>query len=236
MSKFNSTKSYTDSSTCRDFMRYALFDLLQVPLNQSIHVRKRQHYYRNVFKLANHNINSSVKCENLYVILYSRYYTTRFMAEERAWKLNINISHQLDNDEIIKAQFKALTNDRNALTSDIAFEKKYMSIIATLNDAATLPLYEEMNKKIINHAKLDSDDIELFYLGTSATDIYMHRKLIEDSKKFWSNSERVKNFIKDWTFLNGFLFTSAIVGFGSVYTWFFHKWTPSPTKHISQSK
>jgi len=60
------------------------------------------------------------------------------------------------------------------------------------------------------------NDRELFYIGTSETDIYLQKKLGDDLKKFVTKRERFKTFLHDWQFINGWIISIGITIIGTL--------------------
>lgn len=195
---------------CFDNMKYLLLNIVRKPIDKSEYHRRRQLTYKNVYKLYRENNCSSVKCENLYVILYSKYFTTRFIVEEL-----LSTSFGEEDDEAFKQKFKSMLEDTWANEQEL--NEAYLNIIERSKTPKDFEEFRRLNEAI-HHNDFTKEEKELFYIGTTNTDVYLQSKLQGDINKFLPRRQRITNFLRDYRFFNGWIsatgtiiFTSALI-------------------------
>ncbi len=67
------------STLCRHNVKHNLLNILQRPIDKDMYVRKRQLIFSDLYRIYQENRKSDIRAENLYVILYSKYFTKRFI-------------------------------------------------------------------------------------------------------------------------------------------------------------
>lgn len=116
---------------CNERLYYELLNIIQPSIDEHVHVRRRLHCYNRTFTLVKLNQRSSVKADNLHVLLYSRYNTTRLMLGGAA--------RDDDDDELLKQKFKALTDGDWGTRQE--FENAYNAVIEGLQPAGAAAPY-----------------------------------------------------------------------------------------------
>ena len=91
------------------------------------------------------------EADNLYVLLYSRYYTTRYMVQQ----LPNPPKEPLEDDEQLKRKFRDLMKTPSLYVSRDEFENGYSNIIEKIKgDQEVSTLYKKLTKKLLS-SKLD---------------------------------------------------------------------------------
>lgn len=200
---------------CSDNMRYWLINLVQVPIDREEVTAKRRHAYSQLYELARENKLSQIRVTNLYALLYSKFFTIRFM---------VRTSHpdekellQIENDDAIKAQFRALLRrvDCGEVNSKVDFHKQYMDIILAGRSPPVIREFERVTKII--DGQLESEwerSRQHFFIGATMTTPHLTKKLGDDLKLFRSKKERLLEFLDKYKFVNGWITTVGVFIFG----------------------
>ncbi len=188
-----------------------LLHIIQPPIDCDSHVRNRQICYKNFYSLVCENRESKLRAQNLHCILYSKYFTTRFIVQQSPESKD----ETLEDDEEIKKEFKTLIKQDWGSSSD--FDEEYLNCIERLKHRDVFEAYRDVNQRIMTNG-LTGPEKELFFFGTSITNAYLDRMLQLDINQLMSRRERIKRLLGDWDFLNAWITSIGIVFFGFVFS------------------
>ena len=204
------------SKLCQDRLRYDLLNIIQPPIDKGLHIQRRLKVYKNTFQLVVRNLESPVKADNLYVLLYSRYFTTRAMLQDE----------ELEDDEALKGKFRELV--LQTFVSVHEFENAYLDVILKLKRPAMAAPYTELTRRLLAtsspsltaiadattaSATLSPHELECFYAATMETDVFFTKNLKADASKFISKKERALEILRDYQFLNGWISAAGVSSF-----------------------
>ncbi len=197
---------------CSDSLKYDLLNILRKPYDEKEYVRRRQLTYKNLHQFHKNNDNSDIKLNNLYALMYSKYYTQRYIISE----LN-DYDFTSEDDVQIKQSFKDIL--KKTYINKIEFENAYLDSIKRTKEESQYKKFEELNT-MINTNKMNDEIRELFYIGTTQTDIFLEKKLIEDIDKFKNKKEKTIEFLNKYKFINGWITSIGIFISGIIWTTF----------------
>jgi hypothetical protein len=174
-----------------DALKYELLNNIKKPLDQKTHVNRRRLAYKHLFTLYRQNWQSNVKAQHLYVLMYSKYFTQRFIIRELYPGLEDTFE---ENDESLKQTFRDIFATPGIEKRD-DMEKLYLKAISDVKKSQedVISKYDDLNEKMSKN-ELNDEERELFYLGTSETDAYVERKLGMDLMRFKTKGERLVEF------------------------------------------
>jgi hypothetical protein len=182
-------------------LKYSLLNIILQPSRSDrliIQVHKRQLLYsrKNLFQLYIENKQSKVKAKNLYAVLYSKYYTQRFILQQQ----HEEEEEKVEDDFRIQQKMKEIFEDQS-ITNENEMENRYLDIIRKLKRPEIYLKYEKIK---------DDEEENLFYIGSTNTDALMETKLRMDLQLFETKREKVVRFLRDYGFLNQWI--SSICG------------------------
>ncbi len=207
--------SSKNRTICSDALKYELMNNAKSSLDEKTHIRRRQLAYKNIYNLYKLNQKSNIKIDHLYIFMYSKYFTQRYILREK----RIDSSFVDDDDEEIKSQFHKILQNQT-IASPAELEEKYLEVVKDLKkDEIVFSEYKALNIRI-NENSMEQDEKDLFYFGTSDTDIYMQRKLQLDIEKFLPRKEKFIRFLNNYQFVNGWITSGAIASLTIAYSFF----------------
>ena len=199
----NKKKLFTDN------LKYILLNALKHPgvMNEKEYIRKRQLLYSRLYKTYQEKKRNEEKISvtNLYAILYSKYYSQRYVIQE------LKKEDFDEDDEAIKQKFKDLLDGN--IGSSTELENKYLAIISDLKSDKYYNYYKDLNERMISTSEKNSltpEETELFLIGTSETDIFLEKKINEDLQKFRSTKDNILLFLQEYRFVNGWITAAGI--------------------------
>jgi len=148
-------------------LNYFINNIIKPPAfnDEKLYMMKRLVEYNRIYYM--NNLNSLNKKYNLCPLLYSKYYTQRYIIS-RLHDEKIN-----DDEEIIlHYEFPKLLNN-NKISSKNEFENNYLTIIKKFKRNDYFELYKSLNERFVNN-KLNENEKDLFVYGTSDTDIFLY--------------------------------------------------------------
>lgn len=205
--------STSPSKLCQDRLKYDLLNIIQPPIDKGLHIQRRLKAYKSTFQLVVRNHESPIKADNLYVLLYSRYFTTRAMLQDE----------DLEDDEALKSKFRELV--LLTFVSVHEFENAYLDVVLKFKRPAMAAQYTELTRRLLATTSpsltdattasmtLSPHELECFYAATTETDIFVTKKLKADASKFISKKERALEILRDYQFLNGWITAAGISSF-----------------------
>lgn len=203
---------------CEDQLKYDLLNITQPSTDKRVHTQRRLKMYKDTFQLVQRSHRSPIKADNLYVLLYSRYYTTRSMIQQTTGATGSLI----ESDEALKLKFKVLVNKEFVARRE--FETAYGVIVKSLKPDAVAALYTELTDRLCAcsahktsasgaaMAPLTPEELEAFYLATIETDTYLTKKLQQDVDKLSAREDRVLDFLHRYRFVAGWVTAAGIAG------------------------
>jgi hypothetical protein len=192
---------------CGDNLKYGLSNVIRPAFDKGEYTRRRQLSFKNIYQLHDENMELEGKCNNLYVVLYSKYFTQRFIIQETE-----GIHFGLENDETLKQSFKEMLKKKYA--SKIQFDNAYLNIIKELRkDDEQFTKFKELHERIDSFT-MGKEEMELFFVASSNTDVFLEKKLSEDINKFKSRNEKILHLLDRYKFVNGWLTAGGIWSIG----------------------
>jgi hypothetical protein len=176
-----------------------LLNAIQTPPDKESYVRSRQFLFKSVFHLYQENKLSDVKASNLYTVLYSKYFTKRF----------IIMRSEVEDDDAIKDKFRQLMDNPDTVDAQ-EFNDKYLGILKELKSPEDFLKFKELDERMTKD-ELYEDEIDYFYHGARQTDIHLQEKLGEDVFRFIGKRDRVIGFLKNYRFVNGWIIAAGVV-------------------------
>jgi hypothetical protein len=181
--------------------------------------QRKRLYAREIWVMHTENHTVGNLAENLFVALYSKFCTQRYILQ------SCNLTHEDPTkpypDSEIKKKFRAIL-DKDPYPSCVAFDQAYLDAIKEIFPD-DVEYYKRLNGDLSN-AKLstindvDERSVEQFFVdGTTLTDAYLIRKLGEDSKRFMPVIDLVVEIGTRWRFL------LAFISAGTGFIWFCYK-------------
>lgn len=193
---------------CKDKLKYGISNIIRPSFDKGEYIRRRQLSYKNIYQLHSENMQISNKCENLYTVLYSKYFTQRFIIQEIK-----KIDFGIEDDETLKQIFKELLGREYA--SKTEFDNAYLQIIKNLRKDSHYKEFEEINEKM-DSFNMSKDEQELFFVGSSNTDIFLEKKLNKDVDKLKTKNEKILDFLQKHRYINGWLTAIGIWFLGPI--------------------
>jgi hypothetical protein len=186
-----------NSKLCRDNLKYLLMNIIQKPSisDQAMFVTRRLLVYQNIYTIYRENRESDVKADNLYTLLYSKYFTQRYIAR------TLYNEDCRENDEDIKQNFRKILSDQIASSADL--NNRYLKYIETIKPATDYKKYVEINECMDSLSKFKNKGEEfssVFLVGTSETDIFLEKKISKDIAKLVSKHEKDMKILNDYKF------------------------------------
>ena len=154
---------------------------------------------RRKFNAYQNNKQSEVKAKNLYAIMYSKYFTQRFVLQHQ----NKDKVEVTEDDKAIKARFAEVFAD-DSVESAQAMNNRYLAIVRNLKRPDVALHYDALDEQI-NRNEMDESTKELFYIGSSQTDVFLETKLAVDLNRFKTRRERASDFLQKYRFINGWI-------------------------------
>ena len=181
------------SKVSSDALRYTLLNIIKRPIDPNHYTRQRIIAYKNIYHLYALNRHARPKAKNLYVLLYSKYSTQRFVLTNRG--LDPAAASTEEDDEAIKTKFRNLLDEEIASAQEI--EIRYLRVVEKLKTKAVYTHYAAFNERMNRNGGMNDDEDlkELFSIGTSETDIYLEKKLLADADRFLPMHERARNWL-----------------------------------------
>lgn len=182
-------------------LKYELLNNIKKPLDQNTHVNRRRLAYKHLFTLYQQNQQSDVKARHLYVLMYSKYFTQRFIIRE----VHPDVEDTFEeDDEALKQAFHAIFSVPGIKTRE-ELETRYLNAIRIVKKSEEAFLkYKDLNKRMSDNM-LSDEERELFYIGSSETDAYVERKLALDLSLFKTKGECFVEFLSTYRFVNGWI-------------------------------
>lgn len=170
--------------------------------DKSAYIRSRLITFNGVFKLHKESLNATVQCSNLYVLLYAKYFTTRFMIEE------LKSKEFADEDDV---ELKEKFNDifKKSYVNSLEFENAYLQVIKKTKNEEDFKLFVEYNHKL-KQQNLTPEEQEVFHLGACNTDIFLEKKLQVDVDKYVSRKEKFVWFLQRHQYVNGWITAAGV--------------------------
>lgn len=191
---------------CSDNLKYGLSNIIRPAFDKGEYTRRRQLSFKNIYQLHNENMELDEKCNNLYVVLYSKYFTQRFIIQETE-----EILFGLEDDEQLKQRFKDML--KNKYASKIEFDNEYLKIIKGLRKESEFEKFKELHERIDSFS-MGKEEMELFFVASSNTDVFLEKKLTEDINKFKSRKEIILHILDRYKFVNGWLTAGGVWSIG----------------------
>lgn len=194
-------------SICSDKLKYMLFNAVVTAkkgvVDPLVYYCSRVRLFDSMHRFHRNAKKSDVKVQHLYVVPYSRYYTMREMLCSMGKETDTD-----EDDEKIKQDFREIM-DSVDYASKQALEKAFFDKIMELKTPRVFYRYEELNKKILT---LNLDEVEkmAFIEATSDMDILIADELGKDAALFTTRRERMVAFLKEYTFVNGWVTALSI--------------------------
>jgi hypothetical protein len=168
-----SRKSSSVSKNCNDNLRNVLLNAVNVATKgvvlPNVYCKSRINLYKKNFAVFKNTKNATIKPKNLYVILYSRYYTLRQIMYNRELEIQ-----ECEDDVGIKEQFKQIMS--GAVTSKQLHDNEFFKIIEGLKTPKVYKLYRDLDSHIMK-GPLCAEDVTEFVTATSETDIFIAKEL-----------------------------------------------------------
>ena len=165
-------------NVCTDKMKYLLLNAIrESPVSDRLYVSRRTMLYKNFFRMVQENqkMPKRQKADHLYVILYSKYCTTRYIISQTE-------DEDIDeDDEHFKQSFRDLLEKKFINAKHL--ETGYLEIIKQMKSPEMYKTYEILNDTLQTIPEQEKD-IYLFSAAMSETDIYLEKKLGADVDKF----------------------------------------------------
>jgi hypothetical protein len=193
-----------------DALKYRLLNILQQPLDHDHYMTKRLIAYRLVYRIAKQNTTSQIKAHNLYALLYSKYYTTRYIMQAQ----NPDpIFDQVVNDEALQLQFRELL--AHLPDTQQEFDKKYLALVKNAHSMQVYQQFEIVNTWMNDkpYRQWTADEGDYFFQGTSETDIFLHKQLAKDIKRFNSVKDNMLNFLKQYKAISSWVIAAGVGAF-----------------------
>lgn len=197
---------------CSDHLKYQLLNSTRQTMifNQDLELARRQRLYDTIYvNLYLQNRSSVCKVQNMYIFLYARYYTTRFMA----WNLRLE-TPVLEDDETLKRKFKDLLDSE--IASETEFQNRYLAIVKELRQSEeSFENFVGLDKKVRGRDNVTPEEAEILLNGFVQTDLYLEKKVSQDLNVFRTRKERIILLLKNYRFLNGWITAAgvSIIGF-----------------------
>lgn len=184
-------------------LKCALLNIIKTQTDKSAYIRSRLITFNGVFKLHKESLSATVQCSNLYVILYAKYFTTRFMIEE------LKSKEFADEDDV---ELKEKFNDifKKSYVNSLELEAAYLQVIKQSKNEEDFKLFKEYNCKL-KQQKLTAEEQEVFYLGACNTDIFLEEKLQVDVDKYVSCKEKFVWFLQRHQYVNVCITAAGVV-------------------------
>lgn len=135
----------------KDHLKYVLLNILQPSMDAQVHVQRRLQMYKDTHFLVKLNNASPIKADNLYALLYSRYFTTRAMLRDAPFPVE---SDDLEDDDELKMKFKVLVQMSFASRND--FENAYLGILREFKHPDTFGLYSLLTTRMLSSSAYES--------------------------------------------------------------------------------
>lgn len=195
------------ANICSDKLKYMLLNCaahaVKGAINPEMYFRGRVRLFQSMHRFHTCGKKADVKVDHLYVIPYARYYTLREML------ISIGVEENCDeDDELLKREFRKMMSDCDHI-SEQALENAFFDQIKKLKSPDIYEKYVNLNKRI-NGKQLNEDEKLTFIEATSETDIFIVKKLGKDAEKFMSQEERAVEFMRDYSFVNGWITAGGI--------------------------
>jgi hypothetical protein len=190
---------------CKDIVKYALLNVLRQSndADPQMYVTKKLLVFSNIHGLHSNNQVSLVKANNLYALLYSKYYAQRFVLQNNGQE-----DAQYEDDEDIQKRFREMLKVNFA--SKTQFDDAYLDIVRSLKDQKVYDSYVALNGRMEQKELQPGDEKNLFSVGCSETDIFLERKLSEDVSRFLDPFNRHTAYLKKYCFLNGWITAAGV--------------------------
>lgn len=204
------------SSLCSENMRYELLNILQAPVDREHAIIKRRTVYRGLYELIRQNSHSNPKAHNLYALLYSKFYTMRYMVQQD--NLRDPEFRRVENDAAIKKEFKALVElvGQGKIRSADELDEEFFSIIVLGRNEHAKKAFERAGALIDGRSEESWERYKgLFFAGADQTTAHLHKKLGKDLDAFRSKKEKILEFLDKYKFINGWI-TAAGIGGGGI--------------------
>lgn len=141
---------------CNDHLRYQLMNIIKPSFAEKEFVRRRHIALstKNLMKLIHLSRNASQPCEYLYSLLYSRYFTVRFIITDEN---DVAISET--KDDKLKRTFNDIVT---TATNEDELQEKYLAAIREVHGDEHFKLFEEFEtKQMVKFREMTPDQREL---------------------------------------------------------------------------
>ena len=201
----------TNKKLCADNLKYGLMNVIRPAFDKGEYIRRRQLSYKNMYQLHSENVELDRPCKHLYALLYSKYYTERYILQETK-----GIVFDKEDDEQTKRRFEGMLRD--AYNGKIEFDNRYLSIVKDFQKPENFEEFKALHGRIDGFIKMTEDEKELFFVGSSNTDVFLEKKLSKDVDLFKSRTEKTLSFLDKYKFVNGWLTAAGIWSFNGWVT------------------
>lgn len=192
---------------CHENLKYELMNVIRKSFEKDEYIRRRQLSLKNLYRLHCGNFQSGKQCENLHALLYSKYFTQRFILQETQ-----KMEFDSENDEKLKQNFKKMMEKEYA--SKTEFENAYLNIVQSLRvKEEDYKKFEDLNTRIDNFDMTEIEK-EIFFVASSTTDLFLEKKLGIDISKFKNKPEKLLDFLDKYKFVNVWIIAIGIWVFG----------------------
>lgn len=200
---------------CTDNMKYRLLNAVESCAIQdtAVYFRVRRKLYQRVYSMVMENKASEIKADNLYIFLYSHYYTLREMVHDSIGSRDA--VQEVYDDEALKQAFRDMIADLPATATARDFDTRFMNVVRTQVPEGQEAEYVKLNKFIMGEAvssKHGQVDVlqKSFIDGTKETDIFLAKKLAPDVHKFLPRHERLREWLVKYQFTHGWVTAGGI--------------------------
>lgn len=195
-----------------DQLKYDIQNIIQPSIDKTVYTQRRLKAFRDTYSLMRRNQLSAMHAENLFVLLYSRYFTTRSMLQQLEGAVDI----VLEDDDALKLKFKELAKTTFGNQQD--FENAYGDIVKSVKSAAGAAAFDKLTQRLLARPGMSSSalqpltevELEVFYLATTETDIYIAENLQHDVAKFETYQDRVLDLLSEYRYVNGWITAGGI--------------------------
>jgi len=139
-------------------------------------------------------------------LFYTQNISQRFIIQETE-----EIIFGLEDDEQLKQRSKDML--KNKYSSKIEFDNEYLKIIKGLRKESEFEKFKELHERIDSFS-MDKEEMELFFVASSNTDVFLEKKLTEDINKFKSRKEIILHILDRYKFVNGWLTAGGVWSIG----------------------
>lgn len=205
-----------------DNMKYALMNILEKQVDRDSSINARRNNYQQLFRLIRDNSFSTIQAQNLYALVYSKFFTIRYMVQQA----NIGEAEffRAERDVALKNEFKKLVQRvmQHQVNDDKEFQQEFLTIITAGRSERATQAFNKMSEVIdssSHEAEWQRFKAE-FWTGSSQTSAHLQKKLSSDLNLFKTRFEKTSDILNKYRFLNGWITAGGVAVFGTIMTYF----------------